>query len=349
MAATVVSTAGNATLSVTDASGAATGHLVNGTFALPQPLQVRAQQRRQHRHRVRAAEQTAGTPTTLLTYTGPTAGADRSRSASVRRSARPTSCAPAATQDADVHAVHDARRSSQTDRLTGSNGSAGRQAGAPVLFQEHLMRKLDRCRAARAARSRAVATTRPQTPPADDARPPTADRTRHEHDLDGLLARRQGLLRRAPTSTPTTRPADIEAEYHQPPRPAEAKLGETIELTGTKIGVRFDVTVTDVEAARRGLHGRPSEAEEHRHHGLRTAAGERDDHVPRRQDPTPLDTDASAECSNGFDDILRIDVGRSRSGCLLFPRSGDGMPERFQLALEVVPVEAGGIWNLAAR
>ena len=64
------------------------------------------------------------------------------------------------------------------------------------------------------------------------------------------------------------------------------------------------------------------------------------------EQPTPLDPEARADCSNGFDGILRIDVDRSRSGCLLFPRSGDAMPERFQLALEVVPADAGGIWNL---
>ncbi len=38
--ATVVSTAGDATLSVADPSATATGHLVNGSFSLPQPLQV---------------------------------------------------------------------------------------------------------------------------------------------------------------------------------------------------------------------------------------------------------------------------------------------------------------------
>src|SRR4051794_1067598 len=37
--ANVISTAGDATLSVADASTNATGHLVNGAFALPQPLQ----------------------------------------------------------------------------------------------------------------------------------------------------------------------------------------------------------------------------------------------------------------------------------------------------------------------
>jgi hypothetical protein len=38
--ATVISTAGDATLSVADPSATATGHLVNGTFSLPSPLQA---------------------------------------------------------------------------------------------------------------------------------------------------------------------------------------------------------------------------------------------------------------------------------------------------------------------
>ena len=38
----VISTAGDATLSVADPSSTATGHLVNGAFSLPQPLQARA-------------------------------------------------------------------------------------------------------------------------------------------------------------------------------------------------------------------------------------------------------------------------------------------------------------------
>jgi hypothetical protein len=40
--ADVLSTAGDATLSVADASGNASGHLVNGAFSLPQPLQAQA-------------------------------------------------------------------------------------------------------------------------------------------------------------------------------------------------------------------------------------------------------------------------------------------------------------------
>jgi hypothetical protein len=38
--ATVTSTAGDATMTVSDPSSTATGHLVNGAFSLPQPLRV---------------------------------------------------------------------------------------------------------------------------------------------------------------------------------------------------------------------------------------------------------------------------------------------------------------------
>ena len=52
------------------------------------------------------------------------------------------------------------------------------------------------------------------------------------------------------------------------------------------------------------------------------------------EEPTPLDTEASAKCSNGLDEIVRIDVLRSRKGCLLFPRSGDE-------AARALPARAG--------
>src|SRR3954454_8842498 len=65
MAANVISTAGDAVLSVADNSSVATGHLVNGTFSLPSALQV-------------SATSPAGTggaagalPQNLLTYSGP--------------------------------------------------------------------------------------------------------------------------------------------------------------------------------------------------------------------------------------------------------------------------------------
>jgi hypothetical protein len=66
--ANVVSTAGDGALSVSDPSTNAPGHLVNGTFSLPQALQAKA---------TSAAgtgpdyAPVSGTPATLLTYTGP--------------------------------------------------------------------------------------------------------------------------------------------------------------------------------------------------------------------------------------------------------------------------------------
>jgi hypothetical protein len=70
MTANVISSAGNAALTVFDASTTATGHLANGTFSLPSPLQVDAT----------SATGTGGAladvggaldPTPLLTYNGP--------------------------------------------------------------------------------------------------------------------------------------------------------------------------------------------------------------------------------------------------------------------------------------
>jgi sugar phosphate isomerase/epimerase len=75
-AATVVSTAADAKLSVTDTSTTAPGHLVNEAFSLPSALQVRAATAAQTNPAYVALSETAGTPVDLLTYTGPTAGAD---------------------------------------------------------------------------------------------------------------------------------------------------------------------------------------------------------------------------------------------------------------------------------
>ena len=70
MTANVISTAGDATLSVTDPSANATGRLVNGAFSLPTPLTVKAA----------SAGGTGGafapvggsaTPTSVLSYAGP--------------------------------------------------------------------------------------------------------------------------------------------------------------------------------------------------------------------------------------------------------------------------------------
>ena len=61
--ANVITTAGDAALSVTDPSPNATGHLVNGAFSLPQPLQVRAN--------AGAFAPLGGGPLTIFSYTGP--------------------------------------------------------------------------------------------------------------------------------------------------------------------------------------------------------------------------------------------------------------------------------------
>jgi hypothetical protein len=63
MTANVVSTAGEATLTVADATGNHAGRLVNGTFALAQPLEARAN--------AGAYEPVAASPTPLLAYGGP--------------------------------------------------------------------------------------------------------------------------------------------------------------------------------------------------------------------------------------------------------------------------------------
>jgi hypothetical protein len=65
----VLSLAGDAALSVTDPATTAPGHLINGSFAMPQALQAKA---------TNAANPTTAfapigaNPVTLLTYTGPT-------------------------------------------------------------------------------------------------------------------------------------------------------------------------------------------------------------------------------------------------------------------------------------
>jgi hypothetical protein len=68
--AEVISTGGDATLSVADPSSTATGHLVNGTFSLPSALQVRG---RNAANPATSYADVGGSanPTTLLTYGGP--------------------------------------------------------------------------------------------------------------------------------------------------------------------------------------------------------------------------------------------------------------------------------------
>jgi hypothetical protein len=69
----VASTAGDVTLSVSDADTVNPGKLVNGAFALASPLTVRAASASQTNP---AYVPVAGTPTTLLSYAAPTFGSE---------------------------------------------------------------------------------------------------------------------------------------------------------------------------------------------------------------------------------------------------------------------------------
>jgi hypothetical protein len=138
---------------------------------------------------------------------------------------------------------------------------------------------------------------------------------------------------------------NIEAEYHKPPLPAEAAVGETITLTGTNIGVRLKVTVTAVETVRdrytavmlRLVNDGIAIFESRLTNATLTGADGR---------TRDLEAGAKAACSNALDEPQRLDVGDKASGCLLFTGTDTQPGTRFQLALEQVPVTAGGIWNL---
>ncbi len=99
--ATVISTAGDATLSVADPATTNTGKLVNGTFALPQTLQARA--------RTGAFAPVGGSaaPTSLLTYSAPVS--NDAVPIEFKQSIGTDRRAPhgVVQQDADVHPVDD--------------------------------------------------------------------------------------------------------------------------------------------------------------------------------------------------------------------------------------------------
>jgi hypothetical protein len=70
--ANVISSAGDAALSVADPSSTATGHLVNGAFSLPQPLQARGRNAT-NPSTTYANVGSSASPLTLLTYSAPIA------------------------------------------------------------------------------------------------------------------------------------------------------------------------------------------------------------------------------------------------------------------------------------
>jgi hypothetical protein len=71
MTASVISTAGDARLSLSDPGSDATGRLTNGTFSLAEPLQASASSARGLGAVLAPLSTTAGSPLSLLTYSGP--------------------------------------------------------------------------------------------------------------------------------------------------------------------------------------------------------------------------------------------------------------------------------------
>ena len=108
--ATVTSTAGDALLSVADPSSNATGHLVNGSFFLPQPLQARARNAANTGTAYNNVGSSAS-PLNLLTLQRP--GVQRRGHARLQPADRRQRRAAHGDvqQDADVHAVDDDSRS----------------------------------------------------------------------------------------------------------------------------------------------------------------------------------------------------------------------------------------------
>ncbi len=76
LAALVTSTAGNATLSVYDASATNVGVMTNGTFALSSPLQIRASHAGNPNAAFAPITGTTAAPQSIASWSAPTFGAD---------------------------------------------------------------------------------------------------------------------------------------------------------------------------------------------------------------------------------------------------------------------------------
>jgi hypothetical protein len=140
--------------------------------------------------------------------------------------------------------------------------------------------------------------------------------------------------------------ADAEVQYFQPPMPAETGVGDAITLTGSNIGVRMRVTVSGAHTVR--VKGKPYTAVDVKleNTGITVYQGElRQAEMTFGDGKTHRVAAAGAACSNGLNRDFYIDVSGSRQGCLLFAQEGDAT--RLQLALETVPADAGGIWDLS--
>src|SRR3954447_8223920 len=176
---------------------------------------------------------------------------------------------------------------------------------------------------------------------------PTAARTPKPVATADLSGYPEGV-RKYYQGIPAEPPADpelaTEAEYNRPPDPAETKIPGTITLTGVNTGVRLKVKVTGVDRVGSHIAVNLHIVND----GIAVYEGALANAAVTYADGKALPTakHARAKCTHRTEPVMRLDVSRQADGCLLFPAKGDEKPERFQLALETVPTEAGGIWNL---
>jgi hypothetical protein len=148
---------------------------------------------------------------------------------------------------------------------------------------------------------------------------------------------------------------ETEEEYRRPPRPASGGIGDAITLTGTNLGVRMRVTVTGVADPVRS-RTRPAGAGRRyvgvklrmRNTGVAIFESElREATLGERAGPrSRAVVGVRSSCSRGFEGPLRIDVGGSARGCVLFALPAGRRAEVLHLALEQVPAAAGGRWSL---
>ena len=103
--ANVISTAGDGTLSVADPSATQTGHLVNGAFSLPSPLQVKASSAAGVGSAALKDVGGSSAPTAVLTYSGPTSQRHRDGRVPAAHQCRRRPAHGLVQQDAHVHAV----------------------------------------------------------------------------------------------------------------------------------------------------------------------------------------------------------------------------------------------------
>ena len=142
-----------------------------------------------------------------------------------------------------------------------------------------------------------------------------------------------------------------EEEFHQPPVPLQAAVGDAITLTGTNLGVRLRVTVLGVEDPGRGRRDGT------RRVAVRLALANDgiavfESHADRRRAAwraiarCPSPTASAPAARTASTRPLRLDVGNRARGCLVFDVPAGVRASDLLLALEQVPAEAGGRWRL---